>query len=88
MTRVPVKHRPGQCQKRPLALLEPPSQLPQIGKPQRAASIRRRQRRRAQRLERRLGRRQIDREMRSLLDHAEKHELPRAEPVLAAQRRR
>ena len=83
VARMPVEHRAGQRQQRRLARVEPSGQLAQIGK---AHDCRvdptRRKRRRMQHVERRFERRQIEREMRALLDDPDKHHLAAAEPLL------
>ena len=82
---MPVKDRAGQRQQCRLAPVEPPAELPQIGKPHTGLfDAARREGRRAQHIERRLGRRQIKRKMRVLLDDPDKHQFARCtEPFLA-----
>jgi len=74
----------GRAPGAPFASIYARPDLVRIGEPhRRGLDTRCGQRRRTQHVERRLDRRQVEREMRPLFDDAEKHHLAAGEPLLA-----
>ncbi len=81
--RMPEQHGARERQQRALLPFEPTGQLAQIGEPHpRLGNPGRGERRRAQRVERRLDRRDVESEMRALVDDPEKHEFAAPQPLI------